>query len=70
MTNSNVGNIDRVVRAIIGTLLILYALVTDSNIAGMLDAVLLVVGIVLIFTSAIRFCPLYKLLGINTCNLR
>ena len=70
MTNSNVGNIDRVVRAIIGTLLILYALVTDSNIAGMLDAVLLVVGIVLIFTSAIRFCPLYKLLGINTCNIR
>ena len=70
MTNSNVGNIDRMVRAIIGTLLILYALVTDSNIAVILDAVLLAAGIVLIFTSAIRFCPLYKLLGINTCKIR
>jgi hypothetical protein len=58
------------VRAIIGTLLILYALVTDSNIAGMLDAVLLIVGILLIFSGSIRFCPLYKLLGVNTCNIR
>jgi uncharacterized membrane protein YgdD (TMEM256/DUF423 family) len=58
------------VRAIIGTLLILYALVTDSNIARMLDAVLLIVGILLIFSGSIRFCPLYKLLGVNTCNIR
>jgi hypothetical protein len=35
MTNLNVSNIDRVVHAIIDTLLTLYALVTESNIIGM-----------------------------------
>jgi hypothetical protein len=25
------------------------------------------VGVVLVLTGAVRFCPLYRLLGVNTC---
>lgn len=61
----NEGTIDRGVRAVIGVLLIAWALFTGSgNMA--LWIIALIVGLVLIVTAAVGFCPLYRVFGINT----
>lgn len=59
----NVGKIDRILRAVIGAFLLLMALAAGWGwIAG-------IVGAVLLATSAMRFCPAYRLLGMNTCGM-
>jgi uncharacterized membrane protein len=63
--NANVGNIDRILRVIIGV--VLAVLYFKGTLTGTLGVVLLVVGIVLILTALIKFCPIYKVLGMNTC---
>ena len=60
---ANVGSIDRVVRIVVGL--------------GLLSAVFLVegpnrwfglIGIVPLLTATMRFCPLYTVVGVNTCG--
>lgn len=29
-----------------------------------------IIGLVLIFTALFNFCPIYRLLGINTCSIK
>ncbi len=60
----NVGTIDRIIRAVAGIALVASYLM--GLLAGTLGIVALVVGIVLIATAAVRWCPPYSLLGINT----
>lgn len=66
---ANVGTIDRVMRLIIGVVLVALPFVTSfalwANPVWMYGAV--VVGLVLIVTAALRFCPLYRILGMRTC---
>lgn len=64
--NVNVGTMDRVVRAIVGAVLVVLYL--NGILTGTLGAVLLVGGIVLILTALVRFCPVYQLLGVNSCR--
>ena len=64
----NVGTIDRSVRALVG--LGLLALFFFGGLQGALSIVVLVVGIVMLGTAAIGWCPPYSLLGINTCGVR
>jgi len=60
----NLGSADRVVRILIGALLgFLYY---NQTVSGTLGIVLLIVGIVLVLTSFISFCPLYAILGFTT----
>lgn len=61
---ANVGSTDRVVRIILGLVLIAGFFFT----AAPLKWVLLVAGAVLLATGLIRFCGLYRLLGINTAR--
>lgn len=61
----NVGTIDRVLRVIVGLLLIAYALKlgfgdTGWNWVGW-------IGVVPLLTALIGNCPAYSLLGISTC---
>jgi hypothetical protein len=56
----NVGTIDRVLRIALGLLLIGLAS------AGMIGA-WGYIGIVPLITGAVRFCPAYRLIGLNTC---
>jgi len=62
--NKNVGTIDRSIRAIVG--LIAIALFATGTVAGTLGIIALVVGVVMLGTAAIGWCPPYSLLGINT----
>lgn len=59
---ANVGNIDRVLRVIVGIALLslFFILEGDARWFGL-------VGIVPLLTAAMRFCPLYAVLGMNTC---
>ncbi len=65
---ANVGNIDRIARAAIGVALILAAVTAGWGTAA--TAIAAVVGLVLLGTSAMRFCPAYRLLGLNTCRVQ
>lgn len=67
---ANVGSLDRILRAILGVVLIALPFVTDfalwANPIWMYGA--LAVGAVMLLTAAIRFCPLYVILGLRTCS--
>lgn len=64
----NVSNLDKGIRVAIAALVAL--LYYFDVITGTLAYVLMGVGIILLVTSLINFCPLYRLLGINTCKLK
>lgn len=57
---ANIGGIDRVLRAVLGIVLIALVFVGPQTAWGW-------IGLVPLATAAIRFCPLYTLLGLNTC---
>lgn len=66
--NKNVGTIDRSIRALVGLVGIgIFAL---GLLEGTLGILALVVGIVMLGTAVIGWCPPYALLGINTCGLK
>jgi len=61
----NVGSTDRVVRFVLGIVLLLLAFMSLKGTAAWISGIL---GVVFLFTAAIKFCPLYTLFGINTCG--
>ncbi len=61
----NMGNLDRTVRVVIA--LIMGVLIGTGVVTGTLGYVLLAFSAVFVLTSLVSFCPLYTLLGINTC---
>ena len=64
----NMGKFDTAIRIIVAVIIAaLYSTVIISGNAGM---ILLIIGGLLLFTSIINFCPLYSLLGINTCSVK
>lgn len=58
---ANVGTIDRVLRIVIGLVLIALALTGTIGVWGW-------IGVLPLATGVFRFCPAYPLLGINTCK--
>jgi len=63
----NVGTTDRLVRGVLGALLLVAAAVTFTSGSTALAAVAGVAGVVLLFTAATQFCGLYRVLGMSTC---
>ncbi len=55
----NIGKIDRIIRVVIGAVLLGWGIMNGNIIAD-------VVGGLLLFTAIIGWCPPYALLGINT----
>lgn len=68
---ANVGNIDRLARLVLGAALVALPFVTEFAFWDMPVARFgaPVVGAVLVLTAGLRFCPLYRLLGMNTCRI-
>lgn len=64
----NIGSADKMIRLIIAAIVI--ALYFTGTVTGTLGIVLLVVAGVLVLTSFISFCPLYAMLGINSCPVK
>jgi len=61
----NMGSADRIIRVLIAA--VLAFLYFNGTISGTLGIVAVVAAVVFVATSLISFCPLYPLLGINTC---
>lgn len=60
---TNVGNIDRLLRVLLGLALLALVFVGPKTAWGW-------VGIVPLVTGLAKFCPLYTLFGISTCGKR
>lgn len=56
---SNLGNIDRILRFVVGALLVILALMGVIGMWGYL-------GVIFIITAFINFCPIYRLFNIST----
>ena len=67
----NVGNLDRLVRLVLGVAVFLMPFATGWDIwsAALAKYGAAAIGAVLALTSVFQFCPLYRLLSINTCRL-
>ncbi|MCX7743789.1 MAG: DUF2892 domain-containing protein [Flavobacteriales bacterium] len=62
----NMGSIDRIIRVFVAA--VVAVLYFTKVIDGVLAIVLGVFAGIFVLTSLIGFCPLYTLLGINTCS--
>ncbi|STY80465.1 YgaP family membrane protein [Moraxella catarrhalis] len=61
---ANLHQVDRIIRIVIGITLIVLPLFAVIGWWGY------VVGAILLATGLINFCPIYRLLGINTCKYK
>jgi hypothetical protein len=59
---TNEGSLDRTLRVILGVALISLVFVGPKSLWGL-------IGLVPLATGLLGFCPLYRLVGINTCKL-
>jgi len=59
----NVGGVDRALRIVVGLVLVALA---ATNVVGWWGWL----GVIPLLTGAFRFCPLYGLIGANTCAAR
>lgn len=66
----NMGNADSIIRLLIAA--VIAVLYFTNILTGTVGIVLLVLAGVLVLTSLVGFCPIYALLGTNTCpkNIR
>ncbi len=64
----NVGKTDKVIRLIAGIALIAASFLALGGVSTTIGVVAGVVGLVLIATAMIKFCPIYKILGLNSCG--
>ena len=58
----NVGSADRIMRIVLGLVLIALAATGTIGVWGW-------IGVVPLLTGIFRFCPAYTLLGMNTCPM-
>ena len=63
MLKQNVGGIDRTLRIVLGIVLIALVFVGPKTPWGW-------IGLVPLLTGFTRSCPLYSLLGFNTCGVK
>ena len=60
---TNVGTIDRIIRIVVGLVLIALVFVGPQTPWGW-------IGIIPLATGLISSCPLYSLLGLSTCSVK
>ena len=59
----NEGTVDRVLRVVVGIVLLGLVVTRPQTLWGL-------VGLVPLLTGLLGFCPIYKVLGFNTCSLK
>lgn len=63
---ANVGGIDRILRILVGLALVL----GTPQLLGYIGSNWAWLGVVPLVTGLFRFCPAYKLIGMNTCPMK
>ncbi len=66
MQLANLGSADRIIRLVVGALLLALPFIMDMNIGGAAAIAMLAVGAILVVTAVIKFCPAYKIIGFRT----
>ena len=64
----NVGGIERPIRILLGIVLIGIGVFANLPLIG--TAIVLALGSIALLTGVIGYCPLWSLLGFNTCPTR
>lgn len=59
---TNVGATDKLIRIVVGILLIIWGVFGSK--------IWIIIGLIPLITGLIGYCPLYTLLGINTCKTK
>ena len=59
----NEGNLDRVMRIVAGLVLLSLTVIGPQSMWGL-------VGVVPLLTGLVGYCPVYSLLGFNSCPLK
>lgn len=59
---TNEGTLDRVIRVIVGLVLLSTVVIGPQSLIGL-------IGLIPLLTGVIGFCPLYKIFGLSTCPL-
>jgi membrane protein implicated in regulation of membrane protease activity len=59
----NEGTLDRTLRVVLGLVLLSLVFVGPQTWLGF-------IGVVPLITGLLAYCPLYRLLGVNTCSVR
>jgi hypothetical protein len=62
----NMGITDKLIRIFVA--IVIVSLFLTNIISGIIGIILLILVGIFILTSIISFCPLYTLIGINTCK--
>ena len=66
---ANIGNIDRGVRLVIGFVALLAVFVGPLASGSWEPILAAIVAVIMIGTSTIKFCPLYRIFGMRTCKV-
>lgn len=61
----NVGTVDKAIRLVLGIALIAWVLF-GMGVGSMVSYVAIAVGVILIGTGVMNFCPAFKLLGVSS----
>jgi hypothetical protein len=64
----NMGNADRIIRLLAAAAMTI--LFFTNIITGTIGIVLLVLAAIFVLTSLVGFCPIYAMIGVNTCPKR
>ncbi len=70
----NVGMVDRLIRAVGGLVLLALPFLAEAPEGeimafGVYGWVMIVAGLVMLVSAALRFCPLYMVFGLRTCPI-
>jgi len=64
----NVGGVERRIRILLGILMLVIGVFANLSLIG--TAIVLMLGGITLATGVIGYCPLWTLLGMNTCSTR
>lgn len=64
----NMGSTDKIIRIILA--IVFGVLYFTGTVTGTIGIVLIILGAVFLATSLVGFCPIYAVLGMNTCSAK
>ncbi|MEI2641750.1 MAG: DUF2892 domain-containing protein [Candidatus Nanopelagicales bacterium] len=64
---TNESSVDRIIRLVVGIVALVAAFAVGLGSLG--GIILAVVGVVMLVTAAVGFCPLYRVFGLSTCKV-
>ena len=64
----NVGSIDKIIRYLLAALFII--LFIFNVVSGLFGYILLALAVIFILTSLLNFCPIWWMIGANTCKIK